>query len=391
MNILLISRCPPYPLHLGDRLIIWHLARELSQQGHRLTLLALTQYPEDTEQIKAYEGFFEGVELFSERPRTPMMYLRRLLGQHHPQRAEQAWQGDLWRAIEAQLARQHFDVIHLFGGVHVYEFAHLVQHLPTVITPYESYSLYLQRALTQKPQVMLWFNWQIAQQYERWMFATYQHVVVLTEQDQSALLQLNPALDVHVIPNGIALDEFTMPTAPRQPNTLLFVGNYDYPPNHDAGLLLAHDIFPQVRQQIPDAHLQLVGNAPPPDLQAYASDHITITGRVPRVQDYLASATVFVSPLRVGAGIKNKVLEAMAMGIPLVATPLSMEGIDAEDGRDVLVTPVEKMAEAIVALLRDERQQRTLATHARAIIEKHYSWQGVAQQYQALYQQARSS
>lgn len=385
-KILLISRCPPYPLHLGDRLIIWHLARQLKAQGYTLDLCALTQSPQDEADIPHYESYFHQIRLFPERPRTALMYLQRLLGAHFPVDAPQAWQPDMWKTIAFLLTDNDYDVVHLFGGVHVYEFAHLLRDHPTIITPYESYSLYLDRAWQQNRNLMTLINRTLARQFERWMFSPYDVTTVLTEQDAHALHQLNPQLAIDVIPNGIDLDTFVAPTIPREKATLLFVGNYAYPPNHDAALLLAETIFPQVQVKIPDAQLWLVGNAPTDAMRALASDSIHITGRVPSVQDYLAKATVFVCPLRVGAGIKNKVLEALAMQIPTVATPLSMEGIAAQHGEHALIAPIEAMANTITSLLQDTSLQKHLSGQSRALIEKHYSWVGVARQYVALYE-----
>ena len=133
-------------------------------------------------------------------------------------------------------------------------------------------------------------------------------------------------------------------TVEREPHTLLFVGNYEYAPNQDAARILVERVLPRVRQALPDARLQLVGANPPGWLQALAADHIEVSGRVPDVAPYLARATVFVCPLRMGAGLKNKVLEALAMGIPVVATPLSVDGIAVRDGESALIAEVDDIA-----------------------------------------------
>lgn len=242
MNILLISRCPPYPLHFGDRLIIWHLARELLKRGYTLDLLALTQYESDTEEIHHYAPFFRDVALFPETARTQWMYLRRLLGAHYPRNAKSAWQSDVWQALEQKLADNHYDLVHLFGGVHVYEFAHLLKAIPAIITPYESYSLYLKRALQQRRSIGLLMSRQITRQFERWMYSPYQRTVVLTEEDEAELDGINPILDIEVIPNGIDLEDFQPQSRDREKATLLFVGNYEYPPNHDAALILGKSV-----------------------------------------------------------------------------------------------------------------------------------------------------
>lgn len=238
---------------------------------------------------------------------------------------------------------------------------------------------------------MVWLSRQIARQFERWMFSPYDYTVVLTEEDKAELLSINPALNIEVIPNGIDLEDFQAEGRERDPATLLFVGNYDYPPNHDAAVLLARDIFPQIVEKMPETQLLLVGNAPSQEMRQYASEEIIITGRVPRVQDYLASATVFVCPLRVGAGIKNKVLEALASEIPTIASPLSMEGIHAIHGTHALIADIDNLAEATIALLKNSDLQKSLSRNARHLIEAQYSWQGVTTQYEAVYRKLRKS
>jgi glycosyltransferase involved in cell wall biosynthesis len=168
--------------------------------------------------------------------------------------------------------------------------------------------------------------------------------------------------------------------------TLLFTGNFEYTPNVDAALYLVNTLMPAVRSQLPEAKLWLVGNAPPPELQALANDHILVTGHVPDMLPYLQQATAFIAPLRLGAGIKNKVLEALALGCPVVATPLSVDGIAVQDERDVLVSEQKRLPETVIRLLRDEALRHKLARNGRALIEVEYTWDRIAQMYEDLYQ-----
>lgn len=218
------------------------------------------------------------------------------------------------------------------------------------------------------------------------MFNGYDRVVVLTEIDAALLRKLNPALPLRVIPNGIDLRDFTPGVGPEDEASLIFTGNYEYAPNADAALFLAREILPRVQAAVPEAQLWLVGNAPTPDMQAISGGAIHITGRVPAVVPYLQRAAVFVSPLRLGAGIKNKVLEAMAAGKPVVATPLSAEGIGLKEGEHVLYgNSAETLSMAVVRLLRDEALRRRIGDANRAMIESRFTWERVADQYETLY------
>ncbi len=390
MRILLISRCPPWPLYLGDRLIVYHLAEELEARKHDLDLLAFTNRPEDAAEREEYDHLFNHVELFPEPPRSQASYLRRLLLPRirFPKHAQESWSPAMWQAIENRLRTQKYDAIHLFGGIHVYEFYHALGGQRAVITPYESYSLYLQREIdnTQPSLVsVLRMRHEIARCFESFMFTPYADTVVVSGRDRDELQAINPALNVSVIPNGVDTYHFRPRPVQRIP-ALLFVGNYEYAPNVDAALRLATEIFPAVQQAMPQVRLWLVGNAPPPELTRLASDSVRVTGRVPDVRPYLARASAFVSPLRLGAGIKNKVLEALAMGCPVVGTSVSLDGIAVTHEQDALQADGTEMVSTIVRLLKDETLRTTLSQNGRKLIESRYSWESVVQQYEQLYQ-----
>ncbi len=360
---------------------------------HLIDLLAYYQYPEDLADVPRYEHLFRSVRLIREPRRSPGSLAARYLrsAARYPRRAEQSWSPDMWRAIEEQMTTQDYDVVHLFG-VHVYEFRSLVRPLPNVIVPYESYSLWLSRAVAEARGIvaplLARLRQRFAQGFERWMFAGFDRVVVLTDRDAAALHALAPQLPLVTIPNGVDLDFYT-PTGyePDDP-TLLFVGNYDYRPNLDAALRLARDIFPRVREAVPRARLLLVGGNPPPELQALANAQIEVTGRVPDLRPYFEQALLFVSPLRLGAGIKNKVLEAMAMDVPVIATPLSCDGIPVIHGEHVWLGETDAdLVKGIVHLINTPSLRQALRLGGRALVEQFFTWQRVADQYEALYEE----
>ena len=387
-TILLVSRCPPYPLHLGDRLIIWHLARVLSQRGYVIDLLALYDRDDDPAQLDQYRAFFRQIKLIREPQRGSFVYLRRLIDRstRFAESAERSFCPPLWRAIADTLSRHDYDLVHCFGSVSVYEFHALFADRPSVITPYESHALYLKSAAAQG-------DWSarlrlpLVRRFERFMFTPFDRTVVISGADRALLLDVQPSLNVVVIPNGIEHERFQPRELERDACTLLFVGNYEYAPNQDAARILVERVLPRVRQAVPDARLHLVGANPPGWLRALESDRVEVSGRVPDVAPYLARATVFVCPLRIGAGLKNKVLEALAMGIPVVATPLSVDGIDARDGESALIAGVDDIAAKTIELLGDPALRERLSRSGRALIQARYSWERTAASYEQLYEE----
>ena len=217
------------------------------------------------------------------------------------------------------------------------------------------------------------------------MFTPYDRAVVISAADRAMLESLQPRLKIEVIPNGIELERYEPNFRDREAHTLLFVGNFEYPPNQDAARLLVERLLPQIRERAPGTKLQLIGFNPPAWMRALANDHVEVIGSVPDLRPYLARATVFVCPLRIGAGLKNKALEALATGIPLVATPLSVDGINVRHGESAIIAPVDRFAEETARLLKDAALRQKLAETGRALIEAEYSWARAADSYQRLY------
>jgi glycosyltransferase involved in cell wall biosynthesis len=417
VRILLIARCPPYPLHLGDRLIVYHLARTLSARGHAIDLIAFTSDLDDITFRDSYSDFFASVHLLPEAPRSPASVLARALfpRSRFPRAESGAWSAEMWQTIRAHIEREQYDIAHVFGGISVYEYAGALiesggRALPALITPYESYSLYLEREKNTTPSsgvrqtISRAIRLELARRYESFMFApppplpSYRRVVVLSDADADALRAFNPAHPLCVIPNGVDTAYFAPNADDRAPAKtvpyLLFLGNYDYAPNADAARWLMREVMPRVWAVAPAVALQVVGNAPTDPMRADAGDdvRIAITGRVPDVRPYYAGAAAFACGLRFGAGIKNKVLEAMAMGCPVVATPLSADGIAATPEGDIVIADADPdaFAAALIRVLGDDALQARLRTNGRALVESRYSWEGVAAQYERLYTEIRA-
>ena len=183
---------------------------------------------------------------------------------------------------------------------------------------------------------------------------------------------------VTAVPNGVDLDYFAPSVATsveRHPPTLVFTGVMDYRPNVDGIAWFVRSILPSIRAAVPDVRLFIVGNRPSKTVQRLASDPgVVVTGFVPDVREYVARG-VSIAPLRIARGIQNKVLEAMAMGRPIVVTPQAFEGIDAEPGRDLLVAADEReFAARTIDCLQDQAHADRLGRAARARAEQCYSW-----------------
>ncbi|NIJ32356.1 TIGR03087 family PEP-CTERM/XrtA system glycosyltransferase [Sphingomonas oligoaromativorans] len=186
-----------------------------------------------------------------------------------------------------------------------------------------------------------------------------------------------PDTRARALENGIDLDRYR-PAPHRRGETplIVFTGQMDYPPNIEAAAGFARDVMPSIRARHPDARFAIVGRKPDACLSALdGRNGVEVTGEVPDVRPWLTDADVVVAPLRIARGVQNKVLEAMAMARPVVASPQAFEGIDAAPDRDLIVAGGARAeAEAVLALLADPVRAETIGAAARARVEARYAW-----------------
>lgn len=196
-------------------------------------------------------------------------------------------------------------------------------------------------------------------------------VTVPTAEDARTVRAQAPDARVEIVPFGMAaLDVPADGEEEREPDTLLFVGNFDHPPNRDAAAWLGSEIMPLVWARRPSARLWLVGRSPTPGVRALAGERVTVTGEVPSVREYLARCSLFVAPLRLGGGMRIKLIEALGAGAPVVTTALGARGLGAEPGRHLLLAgTARELADAIVCALDDPSLRKRLGAAGRELVD----------------------
>ncbi len=257
----------------------------------------------------------------------------------------------------------------------------LVQHDPGVAAARERWGARGGIAgLLARREVRAW------ERYEAGIMEEAQAVVVFTERDRRALAPVARDAPVVRIPIATALPERPLDPLGHLPPSICFVGSFIHPPNTDAAVRLAGAIFPRLRAEFPDLSLRIVGDSPPGEVRALAGAKVSVTGRVPDTTPFLDRAAVVAVPLRLGGGMRVKVLEALAAGKAVVASPLSVEGLDLTDGEQVVLAGSDQeFADAIGNLLRDPARRAALATRARAWACANLGWGPVVAAYERLY------
>lgn len=225
--------------------------------------------------------------------------------------------------------------------------------------------------------------------FEAGWLSRFPRILISSPEDAAALRALAPdgRASLAVIPNGVDLEFFRPQAVPRDPATLIFTGKMSYHANLAAALDLIRDIMPRIWAHRPEVRVQIVGRNPPAWLRRAARDpRVEIVGTVPDLRPYLARATLAVCPLRYAVGIQNKVLEALAMGTPVVATPPVQGGLSAVPGRDLVIAEGgEAFAAAVLRLLDSPGERAALGAAGRAYVEAHHRWEALAERLEAVY------
>lgn len=392
MRILYVTADVPWPLTSGY-LRHYHFIRALSER-HEVTLLALRAPEHGPEDIAALEPFTASIVTEpAARGRRPLhVKVRdrlRVLAAGGDAAARRL--GDAGARLAAE---RPFDVV-LLSGKRTMPVLEPLPDMPLVADLCDATSSRIRRQmrharLARLPALAL--EYLEVRGVERRLTRRARHALFASARDRASVVggggadaRLAPA---SVVPNGVDLGFWQRGARELGRDEVVLTGAMDYPPNVDAAVHLVEDILPLVRRSVPGAHVSIVGRDPAPEVVELGHrDGVTVTGFVDDVRPYLERAAVFAAPLRYGAGIQNKVLEALAMEVPVVATPLAAEGLRTEDG-DVPPIDVARTAEdaaaRIVERLRAAADGATADPALRRYVADHFDWTRNAARLEAI-------
>ncbi|MEA2651360.1 MAG: hypothetical protein QOI85_1081 [Chloroflexota bacterium] len=389
LRVLVIDRSPPISLRQGNALIGVEVLSRLAAH-HDLTLVAPATVDEREAAAQHLGGIFRAMHLVPRTRWTPA-----IAGS-----VEAGLAGRLGSApgLDLPASRALSRCIRELGVAGTYDVLH-VRQLPMagygaairsagrLLELIDSETLGAERARPKTWRTRL--RARLAASVERRAMDRFDVVTTVADADAARLRALQPTARVDVVPNGVDAARFRAdPHVTAAPSSLVFVGAMAYPPNVAAMRYFTDEVLPIVRRNRPDARLTIVGRDPAPMVRAMASEGVEVTGEVDDVRPYLAAAGIFVAPMVSGSGIKNKVLEAMAMARPVVATPLAVEGLRVRNGENVLVADSPAgLADAIERLIADAKERARIGDGGRALVERAYTWDACAARYEGIYQE----
>jgi sugar transferase (PEP-CTERM/EpsH1 system associated) len=402
VKILILAPYPPYPPYGGGTMRIYQLIRGLAQQ-HAVTCVTFAPDAAAERDLAPLRALCRVVCVRGPRQRGPLRRASTTLASSLPDMALRNAAAAYTRALHNELTTASFDIIQAES---IEMAGYLLQVQPNaklVLDQFNAEYVLQQRAfLTDVRRPRRWhaaayslIQWQKLARYERRVMRRCDAVAVVSEEDRRALQALDAALRIAVVPNGVdsawfsktALADECAP-APALPDcALVFTGTLDFRPNIDAVVWFAREVLPRIRARCPAAHLFVVGKRPAAILHTLAAAGATIIGQVPDARPYIASAAVYVVPMRIGGGVRLKLLEALALEAPVVSTSMGAEGVAGLRGGEhcLIADDAEQYASAVLRLLADRALGQRLGAAGRRLVREHYDWTVIVPRLDALY------
>jgi len=398
MKVLLLTQVLPYPPDSGPKVKTYNVLKYLARK-HQVTLASFVR-GDQSKDIRVLERLCTGgvytVPMKRGKVRDAWYMLRSFLS-GQPFMMTRDDRAAMRRLVDRLAAEQHFDVAHA-DQLNMAQYAARVSDAIKLLDAHNAlWLLYKRLWETMKPGPQKWLlgrDWRLLKEYEGRICREFDAVLAVSEEDKAALEEAaGRPLDINVIPIAVDTDEVAM--IERTPGPcILHIGTMYWPPNIDGVWWFLREVYPLIRQQRPDVIFDIVGSRPPASLRALNENGIgvNVTGYVADPTPYLQRAALMVVPLRAGGGMRVKILNALAQGIPIVSTTLGAEGIAVTPDENILVAdePAD-MAAACLRLLNDPDLGARLARNGRALAEQKYDYRRACVPLDEIYAEARKS
>ncbi len=388
MNILFLSHRVPFPPNEGGKIRAYHMIRHLHQH-HRLVVASLAESPEEAERAAELKDYCHDLIVETVPPARRWAQAVAALPTSTPSSVAYFWSRRLHDRIRAAVADHSFDAV-LAHCAFVAQYVRASDARFRLLDFVDMDSgKWAEYAIHRRFPLSLGYRLEAAKlrAYERRAAAWFHHCSVTTAGELETYRQSGSAVPCSVLANGVDMKYFNQGAPRRREGAVLaFLGRMDYFPNVDGICYFAREVFPLIQTRCPQAELRIIGMNPTAEVRALAqTPGILVTGSVPDVRPYLNDAAVTIAPLRIARGTQNKVLESMALGIPVVATTPAARGVQAEAGTHLLVADdPASLSEQVLRLLWNPQLGEQMARAALEQVQRSHNWAATCAQLDQL-------
>lgn len=377
MKILFITPRLPYPPHGGDKLRAFNFIKYLSRK-HTIYLISFIESEKELEYVAPMKEYCADVEVILLKPMQSyincILYSLSLIPFQVAYYRDGRMKDKIRKVIETE------KIIGIY--IHLLRMAQYVKDIKginRILDLTDALSLSLKRSLRFRNHLFFLFyfvEWLKISIYEPRIVKHFNRCLLVSAIDRKTSRSLSRADNISIISNGVDFDYFKPTGKEYNHNSIVFIGNLHSFPNRDAVLYFYRDILSLIKEEIPDIKFYIVGINPPEKILELAKDkNVIITGGVDDSRPYLSDAAAMVCPIRVATGMQNKILEAMAMGLPVISTSVATLWMDRKEGSGVLTAdaPAE-FAKKVIEVIKNKDMREELSLNARKLIVENYDW-----------------
>lgn len=387
MKAVVICHRIPYPPNKGDKIRSYNIIKGLAQH-YEITLLFMIDDTHDLEHINSFNGMAKDIHYDVIDPKIRKYTSALSLIKGTPISVRYFYSSKLQRKLDDILEHTRVDLVFCSSsptGEYVFRSRHYKRSMQDIVLAMDLIDVDSEKWFdyskkSKQPQASIYgMEARYLSKYEARIAKEFDHLFLVSEPEKKLFLQKIETDNVTTLPNGVDLNYFSPDYRSSQDKTgpvLVFTGAMDYWPNVDGVAWFVREILPRIKKRFPHVVFFIVGGHPTAAVKALHDDKmVRVTGFVDDVREYVSAADACVVPLRIARGIQNKVLEAMAMGKPVVTTPMALEGIDAEPGKNILLADEPSaFAEQVVRILTESELRQRMGREARKFVEDQYGW-----------------
>ena len=374
----------------------YNFIKALAKRGHDISLLCLVQSKNALNGSDHLRRYCDGIKTVYLSHARSMLNALLYSPTSASLQAAYCFSRQMRDEVERAVAEHRFDVVHI-EHIRAAHFLPRKSIVPAIFDSVDCITFLYEQFSQDKPSLAgRWssrFEYWKLRGYEPREASKFERVIVTSQKDRDELNKLAAHLEIDVVSNGVDLEYFRATEDLGERGLIAFSGKMSYYANEAAAVSLCSEILPLIKAREPKVNLTVVGGSPSRRVLRYASEPgIEVTGYVADIRVHLRSARVAVCPVSVGAGVQNKVIEAMAMGKPVVATSKACQALSVRNGEHLLVADEPKaFADAVVRILHDDALARRLGQNGRKYVENHHNWDEKARQLEETYHKAVAS